>query len=118
MTPGEDSHPYHFFAPGAEFQHLPVWLEEFYLAVEDYRGLDSLTDLFNGVDIVCNLPPEESILITLTTDLAVKGGDEDALSRRRHTKSELLSICPLADHSRNGLNNFRWRQINLSLTGR
>ena len=95
VTAGEDSHPYYLFAPGAEFQHLPVWLEKFYMAVEDYRGLDSLADLYNGVDIVCNLPPGESILITLTTDPNMKAGDLDALSRRRAYEEELVSACPL-----------------------
>ncbi|MEJ2759590.1 MAG: amylo-alpha-1,6-glucosidase, partial [Anaerolineales bacterium] len=102
VTAADDATPYYLLSGNASPRILKnVWLPGFFLAEEDYRGLDALADYYNGVDFQAVLKPGDEISVIVSTNESVDLSGRDAYLRRKSLDNQLLEISNMSDAPEN-----------------
>ena len=76
--------------PGGQYQHHPQWFNNFNYAIEKYRGLDFIEDLFNHGTLSVELKEGHTLGIIISTENP-KGRDALELFRREKERKQLLT---------------------------
>ena len=82
--------PLHVLSTGAEVVTDHTWYRGYFLAMEDYRGLDARDDHLYAGRFHTQLDPGQSLLVVASTDPAPDLDPTAALDRRRAYEDELL----------------------------
>lgn len=91
--PNENTPAIYILVPGANYEHHPRWFYNFNYAVEQYRGLDYIEDLFNHGHFSTQLKEGDSFGIIISTENptnkdAYKLFDKEILRRKGLIKSQ------------------------------
>jgi predicted glycogen debranching enzyme len=81
---------YFLFSHSSKATPREIWIKNYYLSEEDYRGQDSLAAYFNGVDFMGELLPGQSLTLVITVDPKAETDGTSALNKQiaRDTKFE------------------------------
>jgi predicted glycogen debranching enzyme len=89
----QDRHPEVIEGPsdGAEFAPQHEWYADYFLAVEDYRGLDARDDNLYAGQLRATLQPGESLTLVASTSPRPDLDGTSAFARRRDYEQRLLT---------------------------
>jgi len=115
VTVSGGSTPLYLLSRGADVAADHTWYRDYYLAVEEYRGLEPRDDHLCAGRFQAVLAPGETLTIVASTDAGASLDGETAYDRRRTREQRLLEQGDAA-LSRNGRVDLPWwvRQLVLS----
>jgi predicted glycogen debranching enzyme len=96
---------------GAELTPRHMWHTDYFLAVEDYRGLDARDDNLYAAHLRATLQPGESLTLIASTEPRPSLNGMSALARRHAREQCLLEQAGvLGEHEGRRADPSRWRQ--------
>ncbi|NDJ55042.1 MAG: glycogen debranching protein, partial [Chloroflexi bacterium] len=93
----DGARPLHILTDRAAVQLENLWVHDFHLAVETYRGLLDREDYFCSARFSANLSAGESFTIAMSADGPPDLDAEAAYQRRKDHESALLAASPFSD---------------------
>jgi predicted glycogen debranching enzyme len=90
VVPFDGAAPLHVLSKGAEVVTDHTWYRGYFLAMEDYRGLDAQDDNLHAGRFHAELQPDQSLLIVASTEAAPDLDHTAAYDRRRAHERRLL----------------------------
>ena len=90
---------FYLFSPGAQITPKPEWHTNYYLAVEEYRGLDPVDDNLSVGFIQARLRPGESLTVIASTQPEPNLDGIAAYAERRSYEDQLIAESGFADRA-------------------
>lgn len=90
----DGTHNIFISVPGASYQHLPRWFNNFQYRVEQYRGLDFQEDLFNHGIFNVSLKKGDTLDIIISTDDPSAKNAAELFEKEKARREQLMKKGP------------------------
>ena len=94
ITAFDGATPFYLLSDHAEAEPRHEWYTNFFLSVEEYRGLDAVEDHLYAGNFLATLQPGESLTLVISTEATPNLDGASAYAERQHDEQSLLDQTP------------------------